>query len=109
MTPNETRAEVLAKLAEKWEADAEGVDAMGYSQQADRIRACADELTAALATVPPQPASAGPEVDIWSMCPECGPDVNVDEDGCCRSCGNGALLSEHAKAKLLARFTGGPR
>lgn len=23
----------------------------------------------------------------WTDCPECGPDVAIDEDGCCRGCG----------------------
>jgi hypothetical protein len=26
----------------------------------------------------------------FTWCPECGPDVAVDEDGCCTTCGNGA-------------------
>jgi len=26
-----------------------------------------------------------------TMCPECGPAVDVDEDGCCIGCGNGAM------------------
>ena len=26
-----------------------------------------------------------------TMCPECGPAVEVDEDGCCIGCGNGAM------------------
>ena len=25
-----------------------------------------------------------------TFCPECGPAVEVDEDGCCETCGNGA-------------------
>jgi hypothetical protein len=46
------RAAFMALVA-KWREDACGVDAMGYSQQADRIRDCADELEAAgLATQP---------------------------------------------------------
>jgi len=24
---------------------------------------------------------------VWSWCPECGPDVKLDEDGCCVGCG----------------------
>ena len=50
-----TRAALLALVA-KWKEDALGVDAMGYSQQADRIRDCADELETALAQ---QPEAAG--------------------------------------------------
>ena len=29
---------------------------------------------------------------VWSNCPECGPDVRVDEEGCCVLCGRDALL-----------------
>jgi hypothetical protein len=28
---------------------------------------------------------------LHSLCVECGPNVRVDEDGCCASCGNGAM------------------
>jgi hypothetical protein len=28
---------------------------------------------------------------IITFCPECGPNVNVDEDTCCAMCGNGAM------------------
>src|SRR5512146_2771943 len=35
--------------------------------------------------------------DLWSFCPECGPNVKVDEDGCCASCGNGAVGPEVIK------------
>ena len=38
----------VAALVTKWRDDAETVEAMGYSQQADRIRDCANELAAAL-------------------------------------------------------------
>jgi len=36
-----------------------------------------------------------------TMCPECGPAVEVDEDGCCICCGNGAMgayATERAEA-----------
>lgn len=39
----------LQALVEKWREESNGVDAMGYSQQADRMRDCADELAALLA------------------------------------------------------------
>jgi hypothetical protein len=39
---------------------------------------------------------------ITTLCVECGPNVRVDEDGCCLSCGNGALPSETAMARLRA-------
>lgn len=29
---------------------------------------------------------------VWTACPECGPNVRVDEDGCCVSCGVDALF-----------------
>ena len=28
----------------------------------------------------------------WTNCPDCGPDVQVDEDGCCATCGVDALF-----------------
>ena len=28
---------------------------------------------------------------VWSNCIECGPDQQVDEDGCCVSCGRDSL------------------
>lgn len=40
----------VSALVAKWRDDAETVEAMGYSQQADRIRDCANELAAALST-----------------------------------------------------------
>jgi hypothetical protein len=36
--------ERLRALSEKWRDESDGVEAMGYSQQADRMRDCADEL-----------------------------------------------------------------
>lgn len=39
----DTRAALVA-LADKWCEEALGVDVMGYSQQADRMRDCAQEL-----------------------------------------------------------------
>ena len=48
----------VRSLVAKWRDEADGVQAMGYSQQADRMRDCADELREALkADAPP----AGPE------------------------------------------------
>ena len=29
---------------------------------------------------------------VWTNCLECGPDVAVDEEGCCVSCGRDALM-----------------
>lgn len=56
------------------------------------LHAVAAILTAASAKrqgiVPPGPASYDSEILTW--CPECGPDVEIDEDGCCVSCGCGA-------------------
>lgn len=40
-----------------------------------------------------------------TLCVECGPNVVVDEDGCCELCGNGAVgswVSEHNPVALLA-------
>lgn len=46
------------------------------------LRARIIELEDALAKfVPPQTEG------VHSFCPECGPHIAVDEDGCCRSCG----------------------
>ena len=44
----------LRALMEKWRDEADGVTAMGYSQQADRMRDCADELAALLARPAPR-------------------------------------------------------
>ena len=40
-----------------------------------------------------------------TLCPECGPAVQVDEDGCCIGCGNGAMgtyVTERADALVAA-------
>ncbi len=40
-----------------------------------------------------------------TLCVECGPDVSIDEDGCCVTCGNGATgvwLDNHPWASLDA-------
>ena len=40
-----------------------------------------------------------------TLCPECGPAVQVDEDGCCVCCGNGAMgtyVTERAEALVAA-------
>jgi hypothetical protein len=42
------QADGLRLMAVRWMAEADGVEATGYSQQADRIRECANELRAAL-------------------------------------------------------------
>jgi hypothetical protein len=39
----------IRELIEKWREEADGVTAMGYSQQGDRMRDCANELEALLA------------------------------------------------------------
>ena len=43
-----------------------------------------------------------------TLCVECGPDVSIDEDGCCTMCGNGAIgawLDKHEHpAYELARL-----
>lgn len=41
----------LRELVEKWRDEANGVEATGYSQQADRMRDCADELDEALSSL----------------------------------------------------------
>ena len=46
----------LAALAAKWPEEADGVTAMGYSQQGDRMRDCANELDAALLAAAPDRA-----------------------------------------------------
>lgn len=35
--------------------------------------------------------AGGVPLPYSSLCVECGPDVKVDEDGCCATCGNGAM------------------
>lgn len=29
---------------------------------------------------------------VWTNCAECGPDISVDEDGCCLMCGRDAVF-----------------
>jgi hypothetical protein len=43
---NDSRLSPVAALVAKWRDEADGVTAMGYSQQGDRMRDCADELEA---------------------------------------------------------------
>lgn len=48
----------------------------------------------------------GEAVVWWSFCPECGPNVPIDEDGCCVTCGATAtgswLEMERARAEGLS-------
>lgn len=30
-------------------------------------------------------------MELQTLCPHCGPDVHVDEDGCCATCGCDAM------------------
>ncbi len=49
---------------------------------------------------PPREAGDPPTKETtawWSFCAECGPNVMVDEDGCCASCGTGAMGPEVIK------------
>ena len=45
------------------------------------------------------------KLDRASLCVECGPDVRVDEDGCCAACGASAMgpWADKAVAALKAR------
>ena len=52
----------LAKLPARWRDEADGVAAMGYSQQAERMTDCADELERALAA--PAPVAAPAHVSV---------------------------------------------
>jgi len=54
--------------------------------EADRLRA---EVARLSASRDRWRVAAGRVAD--TMCPECGPAVEVDEDGCCICCGNGAM------------------
>jgi hypothetical protein len=45
---NPMNPDTLRQLVEKWREEADGVTAMGYSQQGDRMRDCADELSTLL-------------------------------------------------------------
>lgn len=45
--------------------------------------------------------------DVKTWCPQCGPDVSVDEDGCCAVCGadatgDGADLAHAQRSHLEA-------
>jgi len=48
-------------------------------------------------------------IDVCSFCPECGPNVGVDEDGCCASCGHDAMpAAETVKAFWQAQAAPAP-
>jgi len=47
---------------------------------------------------------AVPQPPVVTFCVQCGPDVNVDEDGICVACGCDALPSPDVLAKLRARL-----
>jgi hypothetical protein len=54
----------------------------------------------------PHDQHAGTELMLprHTFCVECGPDVSIDEDGCCLSCGNGAVgswLDKHPSIKRM--------
>jgi hypothetical protein len=85
----------LARLVEKWENDAEGVDAMGYSQQADRIRACADDLTAALSRAS-QAAPACTVVELRGEHPEIPVSAMCIVNGCQHKAAPAAPSARHA-------------
>jgi hypothetical protein len=78
MTNDETRAEVLAKLAERWEAIATA-RAHVKCDGRQAFRDCARLLREALATVPPQPASdparGGNWYFGWAQPASAGPEV----------------------------------
>lgn len=38
---------------------------------------------------------------VWTNCPECGPNVKVDEDGCCLGCGRDAVFYGHRRQEEL--------
>jgi hypothetical protein len=40
---------------------------------------------------PPEPAAQAEPVPLGTWCAQCGPDVRVDEDGCCVTCGGEAM------------------
>jgi hypothetical protein len=46
--------------------------------------------------------------EITTLCVQCGPDVNVDEDGCCVSCGCDAMPDPATLAKIRARLAPPP-
>lgn len=47
--------------------------------------------------------AGGVPLPYSSLCVECGPDVKVDEDGCCITCGNGAM------GEWLRKWTAAPK
>lgn len=64
------------------------------------LLAAAPDLAATVEALHAEVARLSASRDRWrvaagrvadTMCPECGPAVEVDEDGCCIGCGNGAM------------------
>jgi hypothetical protein len=80
---DQSMSDTLRKLAEKWREEANGVTAMGYSQQGDRIRDCAGELLAALDS--PQAGETRA-----ARCPSCGDSKQERIAGLwlCQKCGH---------------------
>lgn len=73
----------LMDLTEKWRDEADGAEARGYSQQADRMRDCADELEARLRAV-----HAGSQTNE-----EQNEDTRVDVQSQVRSVGSTAKIA----------------
>ena len=69
-------------------------------RSADDIDEALDEAVDEIVELRAEVARLAASRDRWrraagrvadTMCPECGPAVEVDEDGCCVGCGNGAM------------------
>jgi len=45
---------------------------------------------------------------VWTDCPECGPDVAIDEEGLCLGCGADAIHYGHEESKVVIVEIFGP-
>ena len=89
---------------------------MAAMRQADdkntaKLRACWPEVYAELkarywAPGGLLPGEAAPVETQGSHCAECGPNVRVDEDGCCSSCGSDALWYSGQECRCADRDDG---
>lgn len=61
-----------------------------FNDQADQLT----QLNRLLSIAAEKAQQAKERYDVMIWCDECGPNVLVDEDGCCRSCGHDAVYDD---------------